>query len=247
MLNFKEGKPIVQIIRGGKPKDIIYIDENSEDGSDMIKLKKICCKMSMIPNIENREVVYIAGPSGSGKTSFACEYIKMFKKLFPKNSIFVFSRLKEDKILDDLGIIRIVLDDDIIENPIDIHEDIDRNDLVMFDDTDTIQDIKIKNAVSRLKNDILETGRHNDIYILVTSHLINGNDRKDNRTILNEAHSLVFFPKSGSTYGINYVLKNYLGLSKKQIDEIISQKSRWVIIKKAYPQHVVTEKCVFTL
>lgn len=247
MLNFKEGRPIAQIEGGKDNKKIISLsDKEISNGFDKIK---ILDKGVLVPiiNIDGREVDYIAGPSGSGKSTYASKIIQIYKKLFPNNNIFIFSRLDKDDVLDRLKPIRVMLDNSLIEDPIDIHSEFQEGDLILFDDCDTIQDKKLKDAISKLKNDILETGRHLNLYIIITSHLINGNDRKDTRTILNEAHTLTIFPKSGSSYGINYVLKNYIGLSKDQINKILNLPSRWVTIGKNYPQYVLYEKGLYLL
>lgn len=204
-------------------------------------------KMMHIPNIDTREVPFIAGPSGSGKSTYAANYIKMFKKIFPKNDIFVFSRLAEDPVIDALDPTRIIIDESLIENPIDATSELSEGSLVLFDDIDTVQDKKLKDAISKLKNDILEIGRHSNIYCVNTSHLINSNDKKDARTMMNECHSLTVFPKSGSAYQIKYALKNYFGLSPQQIQEILDLPSRWVTLFKSYPQCVLHEKgCYIT-
>ena len=149
--------------------------------------------------------------------------------------------------LDWIAYLEEIIDQSLIDDPIDIHSEFRQNDLVLFDDTDTIQDKKIKEAISRLKNDILETGRHSNIYVVITSHLINGISRTDTRTILNECTSLTIFPKSGSTYQIIYVLKNYIGLNKNQINYILNLPSRWVTIFKNFPQYCIFEKGCFLL
>lgn len=241
MLSFQDGKPIARINGGKLNRKVIFVNDKDNKGFTSIEIpdKGI---LYPVPDIDGRQVVYIAGPSGSGKTTYSTNYIKEFHRIFPRNNIFVFSRLEKDPVLDKVNPKRILLDNSLIDDPIDIHKEFQEGDLILFDDCDTIQDKKLKDAISRLKNDILETGRHMCLYIIITSHLINGNDRKDTRTILNEAHSLTVFPKSGSAYGIKYVLKNYIGLSNDQIEEILSLPSRWVTIGKNYPQYVFYEK-----
>ena len=146
-------------------------------------------------------------------------------------------------ILASLGCIEIPINDELQD--MDAIRDI-KNALCLFDDIDTIKEKHLRNTVYDIQNDILETGRHNNIYIIVTSHLINGNDKKNTRTILNEAHKVTFFPKSGA-YGITYFLKNYIGLPKKQIDNILQINSRWITINKGYPLFIFYEDGAKTL
>jgi len=269
MLSFSKGRPLAKIIGGQMNGKFICINSGETDKccekcSDRCRKRKccrncnLCCqedsdddigdsieidgKLEPVPNIEGREAPYIAGPSGSGKSTYAGKYIQYYKKLFPNNQIYVFSRKPSDPAIDHLYPNRIMIDESLVTEPIDILSELADGALVLFDDCDTIQNDKVKKAVSKIKNDILETGRAAEIYIVTTSHLVNPNERKDSRTILNECHSLTIFPKSGSAYQIKYALKNYFGLSKNQIDEILSLPSRWVTIFKSYPQCVLYEK-----
>lgn len=199
-----------------------------------------------MPNMLTREVVYIAGPSGSGKSTYCGQYMAEFKRQFPEAKIFVFSRVKEDKVIDKIGVHRIDIDSTLESDPIDIFSDFNDGDLVLFDDCDTIQDLKLRTAIVRIKNDILETGRHRNLYILVTSHLINPNEKKEGRIILNEMTSITVFPKSGSAYQIKYVLKQYYGFSNDQIDNIFKLNTRWVTLYKNAPQTIMYQRgCYF--
>jgi len=239
MLTFskKENARPIARIHDGKKTQILKISD-TEKGSKALTFDR--CEI--IPNIFTREVLYIAGPSGSGKTTIAVKYLEEYKKIFPKNPIFVFSRLKHDPALDlkHLKIRRILIDQSLIDEPIDIETEL-FNCLVLFDDCNTIQDTKLKQTVSKVMNDILEVGRHQNIYTIITSHLINMNEKKDSRTILNECHAIIIFPKSGSAYQIKYALHHYFGLSNKQILGLLNLKSRWVMINKTAPQYILSE------
>lgn len=202
-------------------------------------------QISQTPNPNTREIIYVAGPSGSGKSTYIANYAKNYKLMFPKNDIFLFSRKNEDDVLDEIGLNRIIIDESLIEYPI-VTEDLS-NSLVIFDDIDTISDPKIKQAVYKIKDDICEIGRSMNIYCAVVSHLINGNDRKTTRVILNELHTFTFFPSSGSAYQIKYALKNYFGLDNKQIDKLLKIPSRWITLSKIYPQYCMYEHGVFML
>lgn len=218
----------------------VYFGKGSDNLERKIILKK--GKMIPLPNIDTREVVYIAGPSGSGKSTYAANYIKIYKKIFPKNPIIIFSRKDSDPVLDELKPSRFIIDESIVDEPIDIIKELDHGACILFDDCNTFQDEKIKKAVAKLMHDILEIGRSANIYCVVTSHLINPNERKDARTIWNEAHTVTIFPKSGNRHGMTYALKNYCGFDNKQINEILSLPSRWVTIGKQYPLYVLHER-----
>lgn len=199
-------------------------------------------KFIPVPNIDTREITFIAGPSGSGKSTLASKYIEIYKKLFPQKPIIVFSRKPEDPVLDRLRPLRFIIDENIVTNPPDIMNELPGGALVLFDDCNTFQDDKIKKAVAKLMHDIMEVGRSYGIYCVITSHLLNPNERKDSRTIWNEAHTITIFPKSGNRHGMIYALKNYCGFDKKTIDKILNLPSRWVLVGKQYPNYVLHEK-----
>jgi hypothetical protein len=199
-------------------------------------------KVVPVPDIDSRQVVYIAGPSGSGKSTYAAIYLANYKRLFPDNDIIIFSRKERDPVLDKLKPSRFIIDESIVTNPIDIIKDLKGGACVLFDDTNTFQDDKIKKAVSKLMNDILEIGRSQNIYCVVTSHLVNPNERKDARTIWNEAHTITIFPLSGNRRSISYALKNYCGFDEKDIKKILKVPSRWVTVGKTYPMYILHEK-----
>lgn len=200
-----------------------------------------------LPNPETREVLYIAGPSGVGKSTLASKYIEHYKKLFPGNEIIIFSRKPQDEVLDKLKPLRFIIDESIVTEPIDVlnEDEFKKGCLVLFDDCNTFQNDKIKKAVSKLMSDILEVGRSSGIYCVITSHLINPNEQKDNRNIWNEAHSVVIFPKGGNRHSSVYALTKYLGFDKKTIDTILKLNSRWVLICKQYPNYVLHENGAF--
>jgi len=99
--------------------------------------------------------------------------------------------------------------------------------------------------VQTLRDSLLKRGRHEDISVVVTNHLLT--NYKETRTILNEVNSITFFPKSGSSHGIQYMLKTYVGLAAKQIQRIFTLPSRWITVYKHYPMYVVYEKGIYLL
>ena len=114
-----------------------------------------------------------------------------------------------------------------------------KDSLIIFDDTDTIVNKKLRDAVTALKNILLETGRHATTYMIITSHLMTKGH--ETRTILNEANSLVFFPHEGNIYQLNYTLKNYYGLGRQQINKVLEQPSRWIQLHASSPTTILHE------
>lgn len=252
-INFDDqGKVVAMIKNKNKVNEIVSIDSNIQKGIKKIKLHD---NDEFVPvlDTECRSIVYICGASGSGKSTFARTLVDNFHTMFPKSIIYMFSRLSSDPAFDDLEtkkiIIRIPINNDLIESQIDVINDIEHGSMVIFDDIDTISDKKLMNVLNNIKLQILEIGRHKKIYCIVTSHLINTGDRNSTRTMMNEMSSLVIFPKGGgSVYQQKYCLKNYLGLSNDQISSIIqTSNSRWVLISKNYPQYILTQKKIYMI
>lgn len=246
MLSFKDygnGRPIAIIKSGKLDGQIIFVNPDSIKGLNNIMIKD---KGYLVPflNPKQRGVVYVAGKSGSGKSTYAAQIIYNYLEIFPNNKVFIFSRLEIDPVLDALGCIPIPINDEL--DQVDAIKDI-ANALCLFDDIDTIRDKNLRSKVYAIQNDILEAGRKKNINIIVTSHLINGNDRNNCRTILNEASEITFFPRSGSAHGIRYLLEKYIELSKPQIAEIMKLPSRWVTVGTSYPGYIFHEKGAFML
>lgn len=190
-----------------------------------------------------RDVIYISAPSGSGKSTWCRMYINEYKKMFPKNRVILFSRVNKDESIDPVKPVRIMLNNEIVDDPIKSEEL--KNSLCIFDDCDTIQDKDIKAAIIKLRNDLLETGRHTNTYMLITSHLLM--NYKETRTVLNEATKVVVFPASGSSYHIQRFFKEYAGMNKTQVQKALSLPSRWVCLSKVFPQYILYSNGIYLL
>lgn len=191
-----------------------------------------------------RQVYYIAGKSNSGKSTFAGKLAKKFKVQYPGKPIYIFSMLDHDPALEGFGAYRIKIDQNLVDNPIDIQAELKGGSLVIFDDItpDTFTDAKLNKEIQTLKIKILEYGRKNNINCIITSHLINPNDRKFGRIIMNELTKLVIFPNGSSKHHLQYVLTNYLGYTKNQSEKIMKLESRWVLISNTMPEYILAEK-----
>lgn len=193
-----------------------------------------------IPNPEQeRQILYITGASGSGKSYFTRKYCAEFQRIFPKRAIYLFSSIADDSSIDEIkGLQRIKLTPQLLTEELTSADF--KDSMVIFDDTDCITDKAMKLKISGILNSILETGRHFNTYCIYTSHLpCAGNDTK---RILNEAHSVTFFPHSLGGRSLKYLLESYLGLDKEQIKRIKKLPSRWCMVAKTYPQVCLSEK-----
>lgn len=242
-MNSGFGRPIARL-----NKKIITVVSNQEEitSNEIAVSSKITIppndpsKFQIIPDeTKERDILYITGPSGSGKSTFVVGYLNEYKRKYKKRPIFVLSSLTEDETLDKVsGLKRIRLDEKMWQEPLQAEQF--QECCVVADDIDVISDKKIREAVITLVNQILEIGRHFKTTLIQTNHL--ATDRGMTRRILNEAHGIVFFPFSGSSHGIKYLLEQYCGLEKKTFKEIRKTNSRWCCIFKNYPCVIMTEK-----
>jgi Cdc6-like AAA superfamily ATPase len=255
MLNLnKVGSPLCKIV-GGKyanmvvsvidqfsNKDKKKAEDDSDDDNLIQDFKRLQIandsKFQIVPDItQERQILYITGPSGSGKSTFTRKYIEELKKKRKDMPIYLFSAVSQDESLDSINPYRIVLDESLIEDPIGLEELSDS--VCIFDDIDVIPDKKIREAVYKLLNMILECGRHTRTYCICTNHLpTNG---RDTRRILHETQVFVYFPHSAGGR-IKYFLQEYVGLDKKTIKYIRQQHTRWCAIFKNYPQVFLLER-----
>jgi hypothetical protein len=186
MLNFTgKGKPIAKVISGSDSNEILYLDpddkskssesdssesysEESESDRGQLGTEYVSDgKLIEILNPNERNISYVCGPSGSGKTTHSIELIKSFKKIFPKRDFYLFSRTdyKNDPAYKGIKVNQVLIDESLIDNPIDIEQDIPPGSILLFDDCNTIQNDKIKKSIDKLIADILEVGRKLNLMI----------------------------------------------------------------------------------
>lgn len=227
-------------------KDYIYFNK---DGAENVFESET--KLEIIPNSDAREILYICGASGTGKSTLAAQYIKKFIKIFPDSDIFIISRKDSDEVFDDIEekkkekdkqIKRIKIDDELLSNPIDILKDSEPNTLFVFDDIDSIE-IRFFKLIYSMILDLLEVGRSYKLYGIITSHLLNSNNKKFSRVIFNEAH-FIFFPPKVNKRGNRYFLKEYMGFNDDEIDRILEMKDRFVCVHKQYPPYIIGEHII---
>lgn len=238
-----DGIPLVKIKHDIKTKDkIVSLDENSSSTNNYkeLVLKKNQGKFQFIPD-ENKErfIAYIVGASGSGKSWFASQLANEYRKMFPKNPIYLLSYLDNDSSIDQVkGIKRIKLNDDFLDTDLDADDFSDS--LVIWDDTDCITDKKIVLKLRDLLGKMLNTGRHCRNSVIYLSHIAcNGLQTKQ---ILNECHSLTFFNATLGGRTKQYLLNQYLGLNKKQIEAVDKIEGRAITICKTYPMVLIAER-----
>lgn len=262
-IDIDKGKPIAQIMtvtsKKGRRKitdtgSYVGLREVKDDGSQQVNanvdfentgIAKYVLTQTPDPLMKKknqREVLYVSGPSGSGKSTYTADYVRNYHRDFPNDAIVMFSAVSDDDAFKKIPLIRVVLDETFIDRQLSEDEDTIRiedlsDSLVIFDDIDVIHNDEVKKLVQKLRSECLEIGRHQNISMILTSHQIF--NYKETRIILNEANYVVTFPRSGSAGQIRDYFRRYAGFNKKEIDDIMSIKTRWICFSKTAPQYIL--------
>lgn len=193
----------------------------------------------------NRQVLYINGASGSGKSYYTGMYVREYVKMFPKNKVYIFSSVTEDKNLDKIDkkrVHRVKLNDKFVNTPLTI-EDF-KDSLVLYDDTECITNEALAEKLSRLKALIMTTGRHKNVFYVETSHLPGGHR---NRLLLAECNSITLFLGNMGSKSASRFLEVAFGFDTKQIRMIRHIESRWVTIFRTQPLTVMHENGIMSM
>lgn len=200
--------------------------------------------VQQIPNKnKERSIYYISGQSGSGKSYYTNKLTEEYHSMFPKNSIYLFSFLTEDKSITNRKIKRIKLNEEFLQTQFSLDDF--KDSLLIFDDVDSIKDKLLKDKLFNILDILLQCGRHSSSSVIYCSHLpCNG---KDTRMILNECTSLTLFPANMNHRALKYVLGEYFGLDKKQIERIKKLDSRHITIARTFPLVLLHNKGAYIL
>lgn len=248
-MNFENiGDPIALLVNTkDKKKNRVLSIGNPKDSINSFQEFQIQNEHEHFQQIPNknteRNILYVTGSSGSGKSYYTAQYIKEYKKIYPKRDIYLFSSVGDDAQIDKLKVKRIKLNNDLLNETLTAQDFKDC--LVIFDDTDAITNKPLKIKVNQILDSILQTGRHYNVSCILTFHTATGG--RDTKMILNEAHSITIFPHNIGGRSSKYLLDGYLGLDKHEINIIKKNPSRFVTILKTYPKIVLSEKNVYTL
>ena len=149
MLNLsKVGRPVCKIVGGKYNGHVVSVSDavggsaETESSEIMKEFKRLNISRdsklqhTVNPNTE-KQILYITGCSGSGKSTYTWKYLEEYKKEYKNNPIYLFNSLTEDKSLDSIKTERIIIDQSLVDDPIDI-EDLS-NSCCIFDDIDVVR------------------------------------------------------------------------------------------------------------
>ena len=207
----------------------VKIMSNSKSKEVILNDGKI---VPMFDTTADRQVCMIGGMSGSGKSYYTAQLCRTYKRQYPDNKIVLFSNKPSDPAFDVLAYVeRVVIDDDLLEEPIGLDEL--RNTLVIFDDVEYTSNKSVDKELDRIRDLILQQGRSFKTSFVYVSHQFN--NYQQTRTILNECHSITFFPATATKYSMKYLFDKYFGFDRKTVDKLMRLPSRWVTIYKSPP------------
>jgi hypothetical protein len=250
-MNFEDiGSPLAKVVFEKNPKKskIISVDSNNSSVREVLSEYR-CLPAETIQQLPNkkaeRQILYVTGASGSGKSYYTMNYVNEYKKMYPKNELFLLSSVEPDgSAIDKIkGLRRFKLDEAFIKEQFTINDF--KNCLLVMDDCDCISSKVMKAKIKSILDLVLDTGRHTNTSMIYTSHIANAG--METKHILSEAHSITIFPKTLGGRAMKYLLDNYLGLDKQQIKKLKRLDSRWVTVIKSYPMIVIGEKQAFML
>ena len=200
----------------------------------------------------DRSMLFV-GPSGSGKTFLAKQIMLNDKK---KRPVVLFSKVRDDPSLKELlkkktpldGKARLIpipiyTDDDMASLPVD--SDLEKT-ITFFDDIDAFTGERAK-YLRDYRDALLEAGRHKDITVLSTSHILSNYNKT--RTMLNEAEYVILFPNANRR-SADLFLKDRMGMVKADRDHLISRSGssgRYMIIRLSCPNLMLHSRGVLLL
>jgi len=194
-------------------------------------------KQKDFPHLEDMDNqnhrIAVLGKSGSGKSHFTGHLVD---RMNPDKRFIVLSAVDEDAAYDPLGPIRLdIYDPDTYELPIEEFN----NSIVVFDDVENLADKAVNKAILRLRNMLLEKGRHHKIDVVSISH--DALAGKDTKLVHAESTAAVMFPKYAQAHTMGTYLKKYIGLSADNVQKIkeLGNHSRWIFVSNTAPTYVL--------
>lgn len=116
---------------------------------------------------------------------------------------------------------------------------------MIFDDIDSVVNKKTKEKIFGLLNKMLRLGRHHNITVLYLGHEIYASPELQH--ILNESMTVTFFQKRLNYKKLKYLLEEYFGLSKSQIQQIRGIKDRSTTFIKGDDNIILSQSQCFIL
>lgn len=197
------------------------------------------------PKTDQVDHIYITGKSGTGKSTWIAMYIKMFKRMYPKACIYLFSSKTSDKTLDPLPIKRVPMTMEQVAKPYTLDQmcEFSKPSLVIFDDIETYPDNKITKEAMRLRDEVITNGRSKGLFCLYVNH--DPCEYKATKKQIFEANGLVILPQRGGKGDYDYLLEKKLKMKHDLVQRItVDLDSNWVYIRKDAPEAFISDRWI---
>jgi len=192
-----------------------------------------------VPGSE-RSTFYIPARSNSGKTTWIANYLDDYMEQFPNNEIYVFSGVpKDEPAFQRFGSKVTIMNLEYFrDNPVTKIEELTEfaDSMCIFDDINSIPDLRTKKAVVALRDMILQCGRHENVSCMCTSH--QALDRALTSYPIKESDYFVVFPQANKQQ-TRSLLAKYADFDKSEVDKVLKINSRWVEISRNNPSFVL--------
>lgn len=155
---------------------------------------------------------------------------------------------RKNKPYEKKEIIRFVLDKTFVENQLEGNnysvsvEDL-RDCLVIFDDTDTISNKDARKLVFDLRENCLQTGRHQRISMIITVHQPMGYGKT--RNLILESTSVTLFTKGSGKKNMRNFMKTYMGFENNEINAAMNLPGRWVCMGTLAPSYTMYQTGIY--
>jgi hypothetical protein len=200
-----------------------------------------------VPGSE-RSTFYIPARSNSGKTTWIANYLDDYIDQFPNNEVYLFSGVpKEEPAFERFGKKVTVMDLEYFrDNPITKADELSdfANSMCIFDDINSIPDLRTKKSIITLRDVILQCGRHENVSCMVTAH-----QALDNRLTsypIKESDYFVVFPQANKQQ-TRSLLTKYADFTKQEVDRVLKLNTRWVEISRNNPSFVLYSSGVYLI
>lgn len=180
----------------------------------------------------------IFGPTGVGKSYWAASTLmRGYEYYNPDNEIVVWSFFEFDPAFEKLSRVTYhPIDDRLIDRPPKV-EDFE-NKLLVFDDVESLP-VQLREVVLRFRDQCLATGRKHNVSTIAIAHEIFGGHTT--KSTLLECEQVVIF-NQGMVEPLIKLMKRKYNMSRADINFVLASPTRWVMIKRSYPQAIVTPR-----
>lgn len=211
-------------------------EEGDESGSEVeVDALEVICPIPIKAPFQ----LCIYGPTGVGKSYWA-SYNSMaaYERFYPSNPIFVWSFFQDgDPAFDKRRNVQYVkIDDSLLHDPPQTEEF--ENSLMVFDDIESLNG-DLREVVTKFRDQCLACGRKQNISVIAIAHEIFGG--MTSRSSILECEQIVLF-NQGVVEPIEKLMRKKYGMPKDVVNFVLNSKTRWVMIKRSFPQAIITPR-----